>query len=77
MDIQTRKIAFVQSFLQLQSEETIAQLEELLVKLKKREKERKLRLLSIKELNDRIAQSEKDFKNNKFKPSAELLAKYQ
>ena len=77
MDIQTRKIAFVQSFLQLQSEETIAQLEELLVKLKKREKERKLRLLSIKELNDRIAQSEKDFKNNKFKPSDELLAKYQ
>lgn len=77
MDIQTRKIAFVQSFLQLQSEETIAQLEELLVKLKKREKERKLRLLSIKELNDRIAQSEKDFKNNKFKSSAKLLAKYQ
>jgi hypothetical protein len=33
--------------------------------------------MSIKELNSRIDTSEADFKNGKFKTSAQLLAKYK
>lgn len=76
MDIQTRKIAFVQSFLKLQSEEVIAKLESILKKYQSSEPDADLKPFSIEELNERIVQSEKDFENGHFKTSAELLAKY-
>ncbi len=71
MDLQTRKIEFIQAFLKIQSEEVIAQFEKL---LKKRKAE--FKPMSVAELNNRVAQSEADFKNNRFKTSAELLSKY-
>jgi len=61
MDLQSRKIEFVQDFLKLQSEEAISKLEKLLKK----------------ELNKRIEQSEADFKNNRYKKTSELLSKYK
>ncbi|KDN55288.1 hypothetical protein [Flavobacterium seoulense] len=73
MDLQTRKIEFVQEFLKLQSEELIAQFENLL----KKETNKKLKPMSVIELNSRIDQSENDFKNGKFKSSSELLSKYK
>jgi len=73
MDLQTRKIEFVQEFLKLQSEELIAQFENLL----KKETQKKIKPMSVLELNSRIDQSEDDFKNGKFKTSAELLSKYK
>lgn len=73
MDLQTRKIEFVQEFLKLQSEELIAQFENLL----KKETQKKVKPMSVLELNSRIDQSEDDFKNGKFKTSAELLSKYK
>lgn len=73
MDLQTRKIEFVQEFLKLQSEEIISQLENL---LRKKNNER-IEPMTEAELNERIDQSEQDFKNGKFKTSAELLAKYK
>lgn len=73
MDLQTRKIEFIQEFLKLQSEELIAQFENLL----KVETQKKLKPMSVNELNSRIDQSEEDFKNRKFKTTAELLSKYK
>lgn len=75
MDIQTRKIEFIQAFLQLQSEDIIAQFENLLKKSKTSEEEN-WNPFSIEELHERIAKSEKDFENGQFKTTSELLSKY-
>ncbi len=71
MNIQTRKIEFVQAFLQLQSEESISRFEELLAIEKK-----EFHPMSIEQLKSRIAKSEDDFKNNRFKTTEAILAKY-
>ena len=78
MDIQTRKIEFVQAFLKLQSEEVISQFENLLRKKSSYEIEegKVLKPMSIKEFNKRIDQSESDFKNGKYKSTSELLKKF-
>lgn len=76
MDLQTRKIEFIQEFLKLQSEEVISQFENLLKK-KSTNEESIIKPMSIKELNSRIDKSEADFKTGKFKTSSQLLAKYK
>lgn len=76
MDIQSRKLGFIQDFLKLQSEEVIAQFEKLLKKAKHIEEENKLEKLTIEEMNERISKSEDDFENKKFKTTSELLSKY-
>ena len=76
MDLQTRKIEFVQKFLKIQNEELLSKLENLLNK-KSSSKSHSISPMSIDELNARIDQSEKDFKTGKFKSSDELLEKYK
>ncbi len=78
MDIQTRKIEFVQAFLKLQSEEVIAQLENILRKKSNIEVEEDsdFKTMSLKEFNNRIDKSENDFKNGNYKSTSELLKKY-
>ncbi|MES2241039.1 MAG: hypothetical protein V4497_12350 [Bacteroidota bacterium] len=77
MDLQTRKIEFIQAFLKLQSEEVITQFENLLKKKSIQEiEETHLKPMSIKEFNTRIDQSEEDFKNGNYKKTAELLKKF-
>ena len=78
MDIQSRKIEFMQAFLKLQSEEVISQLENILRKKSTIELEQKsdFKPMSLKEFNDRIDKSENDFKNGKYKSTSELLKKY-
>ncbi len=71
MNIQTRKIEFVQAFLRLENEESISRFEQLL-KIEKKE----FKPMTLKELNSRIDRSENDFKNNRFKTTKEILAKY-
>ena len=70
MNIETRKIEFVQAFLNLQSEELISQFEKLLKKTKQTEKE--LKPFNVEELHERIAKSEDDFENGRFKTQEEL-----
>lgn len=77
MNLETRKIVFIQEFLKVQSEEVIARLEKLLKTERSPAEEKLLKPISAKELNDRIEQSESDFENNRFKSSSELLAKYK
>lgn len=76
MDIQTRKIEFIQAFLKLQSEEVIAQFEKLLKKTTNMESGKEFEPFTIEELNERIAKSENDFENGRFKTTSELLSKY-
>lgn len=75
MDIQTRKIQFIQEFLKLESEKAISHLEKLLEKEIQNTPERKP--MSIEELNARINKSEDDFKNGRYKSTSELLSKYK
>ncbi|WP_394907492.1 hypothetical protein [uncultured Mesonia sp.] len=77
MNIEARKIEFIQEFLKLQSEETISKLEKILKKEKDTSDERLFKPMTIDELNKRIDKSESDFQNNRFKTSSELLAKYE
>ena len=79
MDLQTRKIEFVQEFLKIQSEELISQLENLLKNKNKKDVNESefFKPISIEEFNTRIDQSENDFKKGKYKTTSELLQKYK
>ncbi len=61
MDIQTRKIQFVQAFLKLQSEKVISRLEQIL----KKETQNEFKQFTIEEFNKRIDQSMEDSKNGR------------
>jgi len=73
MNIQARKIEFVQEFLKLQSEDIISSLEKFL----RMEKEMSVKPMTTKELNKRIELSESDFENGNYKSNSELKAKYK
>ncbi|WP_343664339.1 hypothetical protein [Chryseobacterium mucoviscidosis] len=77
MDIQSRKLAFIQAFLNLQSEEMIVQFEKLMKKAKNMDEENQFKPFSKEEMNERISRSEDDFNNKKFKTTSELLSKYE
>ena len=68
MDIQTRKIEFVQAFLKLQSENVISRFEKML------EKEIEgFRPMTIEEFNNRMDKSIEDSKNDRVIEATELL----
>jgi Ser-tRNA(Ala) deacylase AlaX len=73
MNLEARKIEFVQEFLKLESEDVISLLEKIL----RKENENYIEPMTKEELNKRIDQSESDFINGRFKTSAEILAKYK
>ena len=73
MDLQTRKIAFVQEFLSIQSEEVISRLEKYLKKEKITMEEKAFQPMTIEELNRRIDQSEQDSINGRLIESKDLL----
>tara|TARA_R110002126_G_scaffold289321_2_gene444027 strand:+ start:85 stop:318 length:234 start_codon:yes stop_codon:yes gene_type:complete len=77
MNLETRKIEFVQEFLKLQSEEVISRFEKILNTETKVSKEQIFEPMTQTELNERIEKSESDFENNRYKTSSELLAKFQ
>lgn len=73
MDLQTRKLEFIQEFLKISSEEAISKFEALL----NRQKGDPQNPFTKDEMIDRIKQSESDFKNGRFKTTDELLEKFQ
>tara|TARA_R110002050_G_scaffold99371_2_gene206024 strand:+ start:375 stop:596 length:222 start_codon:yes stop_codon:yes gene_type:complete len=73
MDLQTRKLEFIQEFLKLSNEEAVSRFEALL----KRQQGEAENRFSKEELILRIKQSETDFKEGKYKTSDELLERYQ
>lgn len=72
MDLQARKLEFIQEFIKLQSEEALSRFEKLL----KKEKNIDFTSFTIDQLNDRIDKSENDFNHNRFKTNSEIIAKY-
>lgn len=77
MNLETRKIEFIKEFLKVQSEDVIARLEEIIRKEKLMLDEENIEPMTEEELNERIDQSESDFRNNRFKTSSELLSKFE
>ena len=74
MNIEARKIEFIQEFLKLQSEEAISKLEKLLLKEKNQSGNRKIEPMSVAELNRRIDKSMEDSKNGRLTEANDLLA---
>lgn len=77
MNIEARKIEFIQEFLKLQSEEAISKLEKILQKEKKHSDNRKIEPMSVRELNKRIDKSMEDSKNGKLTEANDLLAEIE
>lgn len=75
MDIQTRKIEFIQEFLKLQNEELISRLENLLRAGKSKNYD--FKQMTIDEFNSRIDQSMNDSKNDRLTNSDDLIAEIE
>ncbi len=72
MNIEARKIQFVQEFLKLKNEEIISHLQNIL----KIEVSNPLECFSIEEFKERIDKSEKDFKAGRIIENSGIKAKY-
>jgi hypothetical protein len=77
MDLQTRKISFVQEFLSIESEEIISRLEKYLKNEKITIKEKPFKPMTIEELNRRIDQSEQDSINGRLTEMDDFLAEIE
>lgn len=76
MDLQTRKLEFIKEILQIKSEKVLTQLEKLLHgEIQQNNDE--ICPMTAAELNERINQSESDFKNKKFSSTTDLLNRYK
>ena len=77
MDLQSRKISFVQEFLNLQSEEIITLFEKLLKKEKMKMSSNELVPMTLDEFNKRIDISLEDSKKGRLTESGELLSEIE
>ena len=77
MNIEARKIEFIQEFLKLQREETISKLEKILQKERKYSDSRKNDTMSARELNKRIDKSMEDSRNGRLTEANDLLAEIE
>jgi hypothetical protein len=73
MDLQTRKISFVQEFLTIENEEIISSLESLLKKEKKANKNKEFSPMTMEEFQNRIDRSMEDSEDGRLKSSKDLL----
>ena len=77
MDIQTRKIEFVQEFLKVQNEDVINRLEKILHKESKTSEKENFKPMTIEELNGRIDKSMEDSQNGRLIKATDLKAKME
>ena len=77
MDIQTRKIEFVQEFLKVQSEDVIKHLEKILRKENKASEKEEFKPMTIEELNERIDKSMEDSQNGRLIKASDLKVKME
>ncbi len=73
MDLQTRKLEFIQEFLKLSSEEAITKFEALL----KKQKGDQENPFSQEESIERVMQSEADFERGDVRTTEQLLNRFQ
>jgi hypothetical protein len=76
MNLEASKLAFLKEFLQLQSKEAVERLQLVLQEEKIKEEKLELPLIDSALLNDRIALSEQDFAEGRWKTQDSLVAKY-
>jgi hypothetical protein len=74
MDLEARKIEFIQDFLKIKNEDVIYRLEKIMIEEKNVSNDQIFMPMTQEELNNRIDQSESDFLNKRFKNSRELLS---
>ncbi|MBC8146566.1 MAG: hypothetical protein H8E98_01105 [Bacteroidetes bacterium] len=74
MDLQARKIEFIQEFLKIQQEDIIIRLEKILKKEKLKLDSEQSNPFSLDEFNDRIEKSMNDSHNGRLTENKDLLA---
>ena len=72
MDLQTRKIEFIQEFLKVQSEEVISRLEKILQNQNKYSEQEDVKPMTVQEFNHRIDESMKDSENGRLIKASDL-----
>jgi len=77
VNLAKRKLEFIQEFLKLQNEEAVSRMETMLKNEIADEPQSEDYRRIKEELNQRIQQSESDFRNNRYKSSEELLSKLE
>lgn len=77
MDLEARKISFVQEFLRLQNEEIVSGLEALLRKRKAELLEENLKPMTMQEYNSEIDQAMGESKNRRMITASDLKSKIQ
>jgi flagellar biosynthesis component FlhA len=75
MDLEARKISFVQEFLRLESEEIVTHLETILHKQKVELLDQEMKAMSIDQFNKEIDQSLDDAKNGRIITAKDLKSK--
>jgi hypothetical protein len=77
MDIATRKVNFIQEFLQLKDEDLIAKMEKLLQTKTIKTRSNNHKPMSVEEFNKMIDKAEDDFANGREITSKELLERIE
>jgi hypothetical protein len=77
MNLETRKISFVQEFLRIQDEETVDVLEKLLWQQKAELLEKSLKPMTMEQFNNEIDQAMEDSKNGRMIKATDLKAKIE
>lgn len=72
MDLQTRKLTFIQEFLRIQNEDIISGLEKMLKKSRAELYEKNLKPMSMKQINADIDQSLEDSSNDRVISASDL-----
>ncbi len=75
MDIQTRKLNFIQEFLTIQNEEIVKAFEQLLRTKKESVPQKKFEPMSVKQYYNEIDEAMKDSENNRGMTTTQLLEK--
>jgi len=76
MNIETRKLSFIQEFLRIQNEEIISGLEKLLKKRKSEQYESDLKPMDLNQFHDEIDQAMDDSKNDRVIKATDLKEKW-
>ena len=74
MDLQTRKLNFIQDFLKLESEKAISHFEKL---LQKETQTDSVKPMTMKEFQKRIDQSTEDSKNDRLTENSKLISEIE
>ena len=77
MDLETRKISFIQEFLAIENEEIVIRLENFLKKEKKNNLDKSFRPMTMEAFQDRINKSMEDSKNGRVTEMGDFLAEIE